>query len=145
LSYRQIDTSLGVNDSVINRQLLSKIGNEGNTRFESDFKSKFDKMVESFVDEPSVSIHLFAEKMSMSVSSLERWVSKIYGITPMKYLQDVKLVKAEMLLRQKRVNVKDVSFVLGFNSVPYFCFCFKKKYGMSPKAFSDYHKMKEIA
>ncbi len=141
LSFKSTDSS----DYQITNELMSKITNDINGRFELEFKNKFDKVVESLVDEPSVSINVFSEKMSMSVSTLERWVSKIYGITPMKYLQDIKLVKAEMLLRQKQINVKDVSFVLGYNSVPYFCFCFKKKYGMSPKAFSEYHKMKVLA
>jgi len=136
LSVKLADYNIAVNTVPI----FSKYNIDSSDTPELNFKFKFDNIVESLIEEPMVSVNYIAEKMLMSVSSLERWVTKIYGITPMKYLQDVKLVKAEMLLRQKNINVKKLSFVLGFNSDSYFCYCFKKKYGMSPKAFSDHHK-----
>jgi transcriptional regulator GlxA family with amidase domain len=46
-------------------------------------------------------------------------------------------MKAEVLLRQGNTSVKQVSFQSGFNSVAYFCHCFKKKYGKPPKSYSS--------
>ncbi|MBC7416595.1 MAG: AraC family transcriptional regulator [Pedobacter sp.] len=31
--------------------------------------------------------------------------------------------------------IKDIAFTVGFNSVSYFCLCFRKKYENSPKSF----------
>jgi len=95
---------------------------------ESDFKPLFDKVVEELLTTEECNIPAIAKKMSMSIASLERGVKKVYGTTPSKYILDFKLRKAEIMLRQKMGNVTEVSYALGFNSVSYFCNCFKKKY-----------------
>ena len=100
------------------------------------FKSRFEQLAESVIDKEEMSVVEIAEKMMMSVSTLERWSRKIYGLPPRKYILQLKLSKAEILLRQSNCNIKDVAYALGFNSVPYFCLCFKKKFGNSPKAFT---------
>ena len=70
--------------------------------------------------------------MSVSVSTLERMIKAKYKMTPKQYITEIKLMKAEVLLRQGNTSVKQVSFQSGFNSVAYFCHCFKKKYGKPP-------------
>ena len=98
------------------------------TNNESDFKTQFDKLVEELLHTAECTIPAIAKKMSMSIASLERGVKRVYGTTPNKYILDFKLRKAEIMLRQKMGNVTEVSYALGFNSVSYFCNCFKKKY-----------------
>ena len=78
-----------------------------------------------------------AKKMSVSVSTLERMIKAKYKMTPKQYITEIKLMKAEVLLRQGNISVKQVSFQSGFNSVAYFCHCFKKKYGKPPKSYSS--------
>jgi AraC-like DNA-binding protein len=77
-----------------------------------------------------------ASKMLMSVSTLERWMKKIYGKSPRKFMLSYKLAKAEIMLRQNMGSVKDIAYILGFNSVSYFCKCFKEKYGTSPLQYT---------
>ncbi|MGN0188442.1 MAG: helix-turn-helix domain-containing protein, partial [Candidatus Cryptobacteroides sp.] len=35
------------------------------------------------------------------------------------------------------VRISDIAFSVGFNDPKYFSACFKKKYGMTPKAYLD--------
>lgn len=103
-----------------------------------DFKYKFEKIIEQYIYEASPSIYVIAKEMSMSISSLERWAKKVYLLSPKQYIINKKLETAHQILITKDESVKDVAYLLGFNSVSYFCLCYKKKFRNSPKANSEY-------
>jgi DNA-binding response OmpR family regulator len=100
---------------------------------EQHFCSKFEEICERLIEAPNTPIQEIAAEMSMSISTLERWVQRIYKVTPKRFLLDKKLDHAETLLLSKTGSVKAISIQLGFSSVPYFCFCFKNRFGNSPK------------
>lgn len=103
--------------------------------FEMEFKKNFNYIVEEMIDQNEFSVQEIAERLSMSISTVERWVLKYYNITPKKYIIRAKLFKAEMMLRQNLGSIKDIAYSTGFNSAPYFCACFKKEYGVSPMSY----------
>ncbi|MBP7347001.1 MAG: helix-turn-helix transcriptional regulator [Sediminibacterium sp.] len=109
-----------------------------------DFKSasKFEELVNQFFENDSITIPLLAKKMTISVSTLERLVKTKYGITPKQFITDYKLSKAEILIRQGNKNIKQIASEIGFNSVAYFCHCFKKKFGKPPRSYSNFTKNK---
>jgi DNA-binding response OmpR family regulator len=119
------------------KEILLKIPVDKSNSIDAELRKKFETIAEGLTDdETAISIEHIAAQMSMSVSTLGRWTKKIYGMPPKKYILDIRLAKAEILLRQELGNVKDVAHTVGFNSVPYFCQCFKRKYGKSPKSFT---------
>ncbi len=103
--------------------------------FEMTFKKNLSEAVNELIDNNTLTVQHLAEKLSMSISTLERWVIKYYNNTPQKYIIQSRLIKAEMMLRQDLGSVKDIAYTTGFNSEPYFCACFKKEYGVSPLAY----------
>ncbi len=103
--------------------------------FEMIFKKNLSEAVNELIDNNTLTVQHLAEKLSMSISTLERWVIKYYNNTPQKYIIQSRLIKAEMMLRQNLGSVKDIAYTTGFNSEPYFCACFKKEYGVSPLAY----------
>jgi DNA-binding response OmpR family regulator len=117
------------------KQVLLKEEENAHTDFEMDFKRKFNAAIEEVIDDNRVTVLQIAEKLSMSISTLERWVIKHYNLTPKKYIIRSRLMKAEMMLRQNLGSIKDIAYTAGFNSAPYFCACFKKEYGISPMSF----------
>lgn len=59
------------------------------------------------------------------------------GKTPIEYLLDVKIEKAEKLLRDKRLSIIEVCYASGFNNPSYFSNIFKRKKGVSPSAYRN--------
>lgn len=104
--------------------------------------SDFEQLVIQFFENDSITIPLLAKKMSISVSTLERLVKSKYGITPKQFITDHRLNKGEALLRQDHKNIKQLAAEIGFNSVAYFCHCFKKKFGKPPKAYCAFMQYK---
>jgi YesN/AraC family two-component response regulator len=107
------------------------------TSMQVDFKRRFEKITDNLISTNDFSIKEIAQNLSMSVSTVERWSKKIYGLTPKEYIIDRKLLQAEIMLRQNSGNVKTVSYRLGFNSVAYFCKLFRRKFGITPGKISS--------
>ena len=60
-----------------------------------------------------------------------------FGITVMEYVMQKRLQKAERLLENRELSVRNVSEACGFSSVECFSRNFKNKYGMSPRDWKN--------
>ncbi len=78
------------------------------------------------------SIPDLADEMGLSYSKLENLVKEKAGMTPVKYINEIKLVKAKELLESTQMPIKEIAFHLGFKSLSYFGKCYKTKYGVTP-------------
>ena len=78
------------------------------------------------------SIPDLAADMGMSYAKLETIVKEKAGLTPVKYINEIKLVKANELLQNQDTPIKEIAFYLGFKSLSYFGKCYKHKYGSTP-------------
>lgn len=79
---------------------------------------------------PSVSE--LAELCSVSPEYFRMLFKKKYGVSPVKYINTLRLSHAKELLSSGMYSITEVSAMSGFSALPYFCREFKKKYGISP-------------
>jgi AraC-like DNA-binding protein len=52
-------------------------------------------------------------------------------------IRRLRLEEAERLLMSEQGTVADVAYAVGFNSLSYFCECFRERYGATPAAYRD--------
>lgn len=82
-----------------------------------------------------VSLRDITRKFGYSASQLNRIFFQEYGETPCNYFIKRKLEYAAVMLQNTRVSIKEIAFELSFADQYYFSRFFKRKYGMSPKAY----------
>lgn len=63
--------------------------------------------------------------------------------TPVAYLIEYRLHRAERLLNETDRTVTDICFETGFQGVSFFIETFRKKYGLSPERFRKYQRTKQ--
>ncbi|MEH7416791.1 bifunctional transcriptional activator/DNA repair enzyme AdaA [Neobacillus drentensis] len=63
---------------------------------------------------------------------LQRTFKKVTGMTPVEYIQEVRIIKAKELLVKSDRAVTDISRMVGIPNTPYFITLFKKKTGDTP-------------
>lgn len=81
-------------------------------------------------------VHIMADECGVGVTSFEYYCKQITNMTPMQYLQRLRVEKASDMLRADlRANVLEIALDCGFSSSQYFASCFKKITGLTP---SDY-------
>lgn len=77
-----------------------------------------------------------AERLEVSQEYLTRCFVKYMGVTPGKYLNQVRIENAMLLLRQGRHSVQFVSDACGFSNGNYFARVFRSAVGMNPREYA---------
>lgn len=74
---------------------------------------------------------------------MHRTFKKIKGITPVEYIQQVRVHAAKMYLIQTNKAIGDIAICVGMSNAAYFITLFKKKTGQTPAQFRQMRKMEE--
>jgi transcriptional regulator GlxA family with amidase domain len=90
-------------------------------------------MSESVADR--ISMWTLCRKVNLSPARLRELFKKETGLSPMRYLRDLRMQRAEQLLRTTFLSIKEVTFLSGERDVSHFVRDFKKKYGRTPSEF----------
>lgn len=86
---------------------------------------------------PVPSLAQLAGKINRSESQMLRIFHRDFGISPVAFLYGKKMETAMYFLQDSNMPVKIIAAKLGFNDEFYFSRMFKKKFGVSPRAFRD--------
>ena len=81
-----------------------------------------------------------ANVCNMSDSYFSRKFKEKFNINFSTYLLNIRLEKAKELLREKNLNIENISEMVGFKDSSYFSKSFKQKYGMAPHYYRDNFK-----
>lgn len=82
-----------------------------------------------------VNMRELAAHFSLSQRSLNRRFRKATGVTPLEYLNNLRLASTRDLLKTTNLSITEVALHTGFQDISYFCRLFKQKIKTTP---SDY-------
>ena len=74
-----------------------------------------------------------AELVSLSESRFNHLFKDNMGVSPMQYINEVRLKKAMMLLQRGEITVSEVSAAVGFEDYNYFGRMFRRYFGCTPR------------
>ena len=93
--------------------------------------------VEKNMDNSEYSVEQLAQDVGMSRMHLYRKTQALTGQTPVRLIRSIRMKRAAQLLRDSGQSVKEVAYMAGFSSIPYFAKCFKEMFGMLPSEYID--------
>ena len=76
-----------------------------------------------------------AEQFKMSVRSLNRRFKTAANLTPLQYLQEIRIEHAKELLKQSNLAIAEVSYAVGYQDSSYFGSLFKKTASVTPAEY----------
>lgn len=85
--------------------------------------------------EKPISVSYLASLCNISTVYLSSCFVKSFGLSPIKYINHLKMKRAKELLSSKMYTVTDVCFLSGYNNESYFSREFKKCFDVSPIEF----------
>lgn len=74
---------------------------------------------------------------------MHRTFKKIKGITPVEYIQQVRVHAAKKYLIETKKAIGDIAICVGMANTPYFITLFKKKTGLTPAQYRQNQKTEE--
>ena len=87
------------------------------------------------MQDPEFNLEKLADLLHMSLSSLHRKMKGSLDMTPNDYIRLRRLKKAAQLLYEDNYRIKEVCYMVGFNTPSYFSKCFQKQFGTLPNEF----------
>lgn len=101
-----------------------------------EWLAEFEDYIKANYTQQILNIPKIAYDMAMSESSLLRKLKQLTGLSPAKYLQEVRLEKAMTYLNNKTYNsVAKVALEVGYSDSRTFSRNFKSRYGKSPSEY----------
>lgn len=88
----------------------------------------------SFAD---ITLPKLADRLGYSVVYCSRYVKKITGCTFSELLKKIRLQKAEDLLKNTAVSIREISVICGYENPENFNRAFRQSYGMAPSVFRE--------
>ena len=107
---------------------------------ESRMMSLLNETVELHYTDPEFGVDELAAALDMSRSSLNRRMRETLKTTANNYIREVRINKAEELLRSSSLQINEICYKVGFQTPSYFIKCFRKKYGKSPNEYANSSK-----
>ncbi len=118
-------------------ELLSLIMNIMNPKTVSSNINKFEDSISYMKKNLSkqVTLQELADNMHFHAAYYGRIFKQYFGMSPMKYMNNLRIEKAKQLLLTTDLTLEKVCEQIGMNNTFYFSSQFKKATGMSPTAF----------
>lgn len=113
-------------------KIILKKYSEKLSSIDEKFLCKVLEVVENHLSEEEFSIENFGEGVGMSRVQLHRKLKALTGKSASLYLRSVRLVKAKEMIKEKRGNISEIAYSVGFSSPAYFSACFKEEFGYPP-------------
>jgi DNA-binding response OmpR family regulator len=99
------------------------------------FLEKLNAIIEKQITDPELNPDNLAKEVSMSRTGLYMKVKALTGESVGIYIRNIRLKQSKKLLRERKLNISEVAYAVGFNQLPYFTTCFKEAFGITPTEF----------
>lgn len=84
-----------------------------------------------------ITIESIAEEIGLSPNYIRNIFKEKTGITITEWITEYRLKEACSLLKDEKLKVKQISYMVGYENNSYFCSVFAKKYGLSPNEYRN--------
>ncbi len=85
----------------------------------------------------SVTLALVAAELGYSETFISHEFKKRYGIAPMKYVTNLRISQAQLLLHSTDMKVSEIAKKVGFSSSNYFITLFSREVGTTPEKYRE--------
>jgi AraC-like DNA-binding protein len=102
------------------------------SRLDEEFMSKVAEIIEKHISEEEFSSEDFVNDIGMSRMQVHRKLKALTGKSLTRYIRTVKLEKGKIMIEEKKGNISEIAYSLGFTSPAYFTRCFREEFGFPP-------------
>lgn len=118
------------------RSPWAQISSIAHTSEDERFLSSLNDVIQAHLQDPAFDVDLLATTLNMSRATLYRKVKAVAEISPVEFINVIRLKKAAALLTGTQYKVHEVAKMTGFNSLSSFSRNFFKQFGLTPAEYA---------
>ena len=99
---------------------------------DSEFYRKFVQLVDREMSNSSISVEDLASEMGLSRVQFYRKIKALTNYSPAELLRNMRLKRADMMLRTTELSISEILYSVGFSSPSYFTKCYHDYFGETP-------------
>lgn len=104
---------------------------------DEEFLKQAVEAVQNNLDNPAFDVEAFSNELGASANQVYRKIKALTGQTAKEFIRNQRLKIAAGMLAQKKRNISEIIYMVGFSSPSYFTRCFKEFYGCTPKEYIE--------
>ncbi|MCG8374292.1 MAG: helix-turn-helix domain-containing protein, partial [Balneolales bacterium] len=102
------------------------------------FLEELNRHVEEILGDSNADTKMMADRLLISERQLQRKLKEYTGLTPAKYLREMRLLRAKYIFENNpEFNISEVAYSLGFHKPSYFTKVFKTRFNVHPKELRE--------
>lgn len=103
---------------------------------DAKFLSNLEEIVKEHLSDPDFDVNTLARKLAVSRSSLYNKLRALSCMTPNEFILNTRLkYAAELLKNNPELQITEIAYQTGFNSLRYFRHCFKACFNQTPQEY----------
>ena len=112
---------------------VEKIEVKGN---DEELMERIMKVVNENLSDSDFNVEKMCDEVGVSRTQLHRKLKEMTGVPTSEFLRNIRLNEAARLIRERKINITQVSYMVGFANNSHFSTAFKKYFGMSPTEYA---------
>ena len=112
---------------------VEKIEVKGN---DEELMERIMKVVNENMSDSDFNVEKMCDEVGVSRTQLHRKLKEMTGVPTSEFLRNIRLNEAARLIREGKINITQVSYMVGFANNSHFSTAFKKYFGMSPTEYA---------
>ena len=99
--------------------------------------------IEQRISDENLRIEDMAEAVGMGRTVFYGKIKELMGVSPSDFLKQIRMQRAEQLIRKSRMTFSEIAYAVGFTDPKYFTKCFKKQTGLTPSEYRSQEGVEE--
>lgn len=113
-----------------------KTSSSTQTEAEEEWLREIERLALSMLDDERLSVNWLAAQTYVSERQVQRRLKKMTGLTPSRFLRELRLQKARRMLETGQIkSVKEVASTVGFKAEKHFSRIFRERFGKYPSQY----------
>ncbi|NHF58370.1 response regulator [Flavobacteriaceae bacterium TP-CH-4] len=110
------------------------------TSIDDVFFQKVTAAIDAHLDDDRFSVEILSKSVGFSRSQLHRKLKALLDKTPNQLITEMRLNKANELLKNRACSVSEAAYSVGYGNLSYFTKSFKEKFGIPPSKVASFKK-----
>ncbi len=96
------------------------------------------KVMNKNIGDSDFNVEVLCHEVGISRTQLHRKMREMTGLSTSEFIRNIRLEQAARLLKEQKVNVTQVAYIVGFSNLAHFSTVFRKHFGVSPSEYVEH-------